>query len=192
MLNATDQSPKRSNASAQTFEGDTLSRGKAVETAWPYLAGAFTALAHYWVWGRWHAVPLTFRDTLSTAVGLSGAVFGFLLASAAILVTLRRSWYLKRAREAVRLPNCAPFRGDVVVPGSRRVQFGSAFLRSTVELGVVSSSVVVLAILLDHCPGNYDSCHQNILTAVPADSRRIECATSVSAWLSLPFLLRQR
>jgi hypothetical protein len=104
MLNATKLSSKHSNASAQTSEGGTLSpeiaRGKAAETAWPYLAGVIIALAHYWVWGRWHAIPSTLKETLSAVVSISGTVFGFMLAAASILVAIRSSWYLKRAKEA--------------------------------------------------------------------------------------------
>ena len=57
------------------------------------------AAAFYFLWARSNPLFATFKDVLNDVVSLGGAVFGFLLASGAILVSIRESWYLARAKQ---------------------------------------------------------------------------------------------
>lgn len=88
----------------QSFDSDSggkhrLSRGRAVQHVWPYALSLSIAAASYFFWARSHPLFATFREVLNNVVSLAGAVFGFLLASAAILVGIRESWYLARAKQ---------------------------------------------------------------------------------------------
>jgi hypothetical protein len=76
-----------------------ISRSKAWEESWPYVFGGGTA-GLYAVVGRGSALSPGLRDVFSAVVNTSGIFAAFFLTSASILVTLRESWFKRRAVES--------------------------------------------------------------------------------------------
>jgi hypothetical protein len=77
-----------------------MSRGKAVENVWPYVAAMLISAAYSWLWAPHHAITSNFRDVLSSSSRAASSLFGFLLTSGSILVGIKGSWYKQRAKEA--------------------------------------------------------------------------------------------
>jgi hypothetical protein len=65
---------------------------------WPYVV-AFIAALLMWKYGKDSITP-NVKDLLSTTGGIGASIAGFLLTAASILVTIRGSWFLKRAKQA--------------------------------------------------------------------------------------------
>jgi len=76
-----------------------ISRSKAREESWPYVVGCVAAAA-YAIFG--HRFPLSsgLRDVFSATANIAGIFAAFLLTSSSILVTLRDSWFKRRAIES--------------------------------------------------------------------------------------------
>src|SRR5579864_7423846 len=103
MLTVTEQSEKRGSETAmnsETGSGQTqISRAKAWEESWPYLTGLLVMSGYALVEPRIPVSP-NLKDALIAVSALAGILAGFFLASAAILVTLKDSWFMKRAVES--------------------------------------------------------------------------------------------
>lgn len=76
-----------------------ISRAKAWEESWPYVGGILAAGA-YEFWGRALAVSPNLKDVFSAVVNVAALFAAFFLTSAAILVSLKDSWFKQRAIEA--------------------------------------------------------------------------------------------
>ncbi|HEX3747051.1 MAG TPA: hypothetical protein VHW09_24110 [Bryobacteraceae bacterium] len=77
-----------------------MTRRRAVENAWPYLAGVSVSAAYYLLWAPHHPIPAGVRDVLSASSRAASSLFGFLLATGSILVGIKNSWYKVRAKES--------------------------------------------------------------------------------------------
>lgn len=85
---------------SETDSGQTqISRAKAWEEAWPYVAGIVFAVV-YAVFGRNVSISPNLKDAFVAVAGLSGLFAAFFLTSASILVTLKDSWFKRRAVES--------------------------------------------------------------------------------------------
>jgi hypothetical protein len=76
-----------------------ISRAKAWEESWPYLFGICVATV-YGVWGSHLPLSPNLKDAFVAVAGVAGIFAAFFLTSASILVTLRDSWFLRRAMES--------------------------------------------------------------------------------------------
>ena len=76
-----------------------ISRSKAWEESWPYVIGMIFGIA-YAAFGR--RLPLSYglKDVFEAAANMAGIFAAFLLTSASILVTLKDSWFKRRAIES--------------------------------------------------------------------------------------------
>src|SRR5690348_10889960 len=103
MPTATEQSgthgPPIVMNSVQDSGQGKISRAKAWEESWPYFTGLLVTSGYALVENR---IPISpnLKDALIALSALAGILAGFFLASAAILVTLKDSWFMKRAVES--------------------------------------------------------------------------------------------
>lgn len=107
MTTATTQSSKPGAGITPNSEDASrtprMTRGKAIERAWPYVTATAAAMFYLFVWRFRHSLPPNFRDVLAPVVSFGASTAGFMLASASILVTVRdrdSSWYVRRAKES--------------------------------------------------------------------------------------------
>jgi len=75
------------------------SRSKAWEESWPYCFGIACALVYATVVRRVSLSP-NLKDAFGAIASIAGIFAAFFLTSASILVTLRDSWFKRRAVEA--------------------------------------------------------------------------------------------
>jgi hypothetical protein len=85
-------------ASASDIESPGLTESRAFQKIWPY-CGSLVVAYLVWRYAR-HLLTSNFREALSSTVAMGASLSGFLLAAVSILVTIRGSWYLKRAKQA--------------------------------------------------------------------------------------------
>lgn len=101
MTSVIEQSEKRGPSIAMNSDKDStprpISRAKAWEESWPYLFGLVAG-------GLYSVSPLPLspglKDVFAATANTAGLFAAFFLTSAAILVTLKESWFKKRAVES--------------------------------------------------------------------------------------------
>jgi|ERR1017187_1371692 hypothetical protein len=102
MLSVTAQSEKPGREIETNFDSDSappqISKAKAWEESWPYVFGILAAgvclLCHGF------PIPSGIKDVFAAVVNTSGIFAAFFLTSASILVTLKDSWFKRRAMES--------------------------------------------------------------------------------------------
>lgn len=76
-----------------------IRRDKAWEESWPYVIGVVAAIA-YAIGGRRILLSPNLKEALAAIAGVAGLFAAFFLTSASILVTLKDSWFTRRAIES--------------------------------------------------------------------------------------------
>jgi hypothetical protein len=76
-----------------------ISRSKAWEESWPYAIGVGAAVGYAFFSRRFPVSP-NLKDVFSATANIAGIFAAFLLTSSSILVTLRDSWFKRRAIES--------------------------------------------------------------------------------------------